>query len=188
MQPTWNAPVGSRSIVASVLCLGFLAGPVLAQGGPPPVRAHTVNSTQTVTLIAATQDPIATPFVEIAVEGDRRIIRTNGIPSHRTGTFPNSGNPNAIAALDLTFSLPATPTWLGIATYRDLGEMGVAVNGVVFDPTAAEWYLGQRTGGWQYDPIGGALRSALIRITPTFSRTDTIIITPLRRAFLKNSA
>lgn len=152
-----NSAIWLKRATASVLSVGFLAGPVLAQGGPPPARAHTANSIQPVTLIAATEDPIATPYVEITVEGDRRIIRTNGIPSHLTGTFPNSGNPNAIAALSLTFSLPATPVWQGVATYRDLGEMGVAVNGVVFDPTAAEWYLGQRNGGWQYDPLGGAV-------------------------------
>lgn len=157
MQHQVNSVVILKRATASVLCLGFLTGPVLAQGGPPPARAHTANSVQPVTLLAATQDPIATPYVEITVEGDRRVIRTNGVPSHLTGTFPNSGNPNAIAALDLTFSLPATPTWRGVATYRDLGEMGVAVNGVVFDPTAAEWYLGQRNGGWQYDPLGGAV-------------------------------
>ena len=144
MQYRAHSAIVLRRTAAAVLYLSFLAGPVLAQGGPPPAHTHTANSTQPVTLVAATQDPITTPYVEVAVEGDRRIIRTNGIPSHRTGTFPNSGNPNAIAALNLTFSLPAAPIWRGVATYRDLGEMGVGVNGVVFDPTAAEWYLGQR--------------------------------------------
>jgi hypothetical protein len=34
---------------------------------------------------------------------------------------------------------------------------GVAVNGVVFDPFAAEWWRGDQSSGWQYEPQSGAI-------------------------------
>jgi hypothetical protein len=36
-------------------------------------------------------------------------------------------------------------------------SFGIAVNGVSFDPGAAEWYLGDRRGGWQYEALSGAV-------------------------------
>lgn len=38
---------------------------------------------------------------------------------------------------------------------------GYGVNGVPFDPGAAEWYLGNRNGGWQYEALSGAVRLGL---------------------------
>ncbi len=34
---------------------------------------------------------------------------------------------------------------------------GVAVNGVVLDPGAAEWWRGDFSSGWQYEPLSGAM-------------------------------
>ena len=82
-------------------------------------------------------------IVTIFIEGDHRVIRANSIPSHAVGMFPNEDNPHAIAEQNLTFSLPLTPTMLTTPPYPILGEMGVAVNGIVFNPTPAEWYLGR---------------------------------------------
>jgi hypothetical protein len=52
------------------------------------------------------------------IEGDNRIIKTNGLPDHHTGTFPVAAtddaheydpNPNTIQEQDLTYTLTATP-------------------------------------------------------------------------------
>jgi hypothetical protein len=36
-----------------------------------------------------------------------------------------------------------------------MNNFGVAVNGVVFDPAAAEWWRDDRASGWQYEALGG---------------------------------
>ena len=36
--------------------------------------------------------------VRFAIEGDYRIISSDGLPDHETGAFPNRGNPNRISA------------------------------------------------------------------------------------------
>ena len=72
----------------------------------------------------------------VNVTSTTRTIETNALPDHETGTFPNSGNPNAIAAQDLTWTFPVTPTWTGVPTEPRVP--GVALNGVKFEPATAE--------------------------------------------------
>jgi hypothetical protein len=96
----------------------------------------------------------ATPFqneVTIKVEGDLRIIRSNGIPDHETGQFPGPGNPNTIAPQKYEFHVPFHPRIADKITPMRMQPFGVAVNGVVFDPGAAEWWHGDRD--WQYEPL-----------------------------------
>lgn len=126
-------------------------------GGPPPARQHTINHAQKLTLLPATVAPIAANRVTIAVEGNSRVIRSNSISRHDTGAFPNRNNPNSIAEQSIAYALPLKPQRAGAPTYYQLGTFGVAVNGVAFEPQAAEWYLGQRGSKWQYDPLGGAI-------------------------------
>ncbi len=65
-----------------------------------------------------------------------RTIQTNALPDHETGEFPNSGNPNAISAQDLTWTFPAEPDLTDAPT--EVRVTGVAVNGVKFEPGTAE--------------------------------------------------
>ena len=74
--------------------------------------------------------------VTVTVEGARRTIVTNALPDHETGDFPNNGNPNAISAQDLTYEYTSEPTFAG-ETSSPL-VIGVAVNGVKFEPGTAE--------------------------------------------------
>lgn len=74
--------------------------------------------------------------VTVTVTGSARTIVSNALPNHQTGTFPNSGNPNAISAQSNTYNFPATGTYTGNATTAR--EPGVAVNGIKFEPTTAE--------------------------------------------------
>jgi hypothetical protein len=75
----------------------------------------------------------------VTVEGDKRTMVTNGLPNHTTGTFPNEGNPNTIAAQDLKYSFPLNPVYTGKAKWAR--EPGVAINGVKFEPETAEAFV-----------------------------------------------
>jgi hypothetical protein len=75
----------------------------------------------------------------VTLTADKRIMTTNGLPNHKTGTFPNDGNPNTISAQNLTYSLPLKPVYTGKAKWAR--EPGVAVNGVKFEPETAEAFV-----------------------------------------------
>src|SRR6185436_9422352 len=82
--------------------------------------------------------------VAIRLQGDKRIIESNGIPNHRPGQFPNRGNPNAISEQKYHFEMPLKPKAADEATPLRGYLFGVALNGVVFDPGTAEvWSPGQ---------------------------------------------
>jgi hypothetical protein len=91
--------------------------------------------------------------VSITIEGDYRVIRANGLPDHTPGRFPNAGNPNTIAPQSYNFRVPANPKPAAKPTPFTLGIFGIAVNGVVLDPGANEWWNNDRSSGWQYEPL-----------------------------------
>lgn len=96
--------------------------------------------------------------VRVWVQGDTRYIQANGLPDHATGTFPNANNPNAISAQSYAFEVPAAPTQTGgSAPNGPLDVFGIAINGVPFDPGAAEFWNNDFTSGWQIEPLSGAL-------------------------------
>jgi hypothetical protein len=85
------------------------------------------------------------------------VIRANGIPNHETGAFPNHGNPHPIAEQSYEYRIPAHAKMADKVTPLRMHNFGIAVNGVPFDPGAAEWYLGNRSSPWQYEPLSGAI-------------------------------
>ncbi len=87
------------------------------------------------------------------IEGAYRIITANGIPDHQTGQFPNRGNPHAIAPQNYNYRVPAAPKASRTRTPLGMHPFGIAVNGVIFDPRAAEWWKGARNSIWQYEPL-----------------------------------
>jgi hypothetical protein len=95
------------------------------------------------------------PEVKILVEGEYRFIRSNGLPNHPTGRFPGRGNPNRIAPQRHAFRVPLAPRAAARPTPLGMSPFGVAVNGVVLDPGAAEWWRDDRGSGWQYEALGG---------------------------------
>jgi len=99
--------------------------------------------------------------VEIRISGDTRIIRANGIPAHNTGRFPNRGNPNAIREQNYVFRMDVEPEKRNRIEILELGKFGVAVNGVPFDPGAAEFWNRDRGSGWRYEALGGAVNLGL---------------------------
>jgi len=126
-------------------------------GGRPPTRNHTAIQKGQLNLIPATEQPIAENRVRVRVEGDIRFIEANSISRHKTGRFPNSGNPHAIRAQSIRYRISASPRLNGRAAYFALGVFGIGINGVVLDPQAAEWYAGKHGSAWQYDPLGAAV-------------------------------
>lgn len=74
--------------------------------------------------------------VEVALVDDNRIMTSNALPNHETGTFPNSGNPNSIQEQSNTYEFPLNPSYTGVS--REARVPGVALNGVKFEPGTAE--------------------------------------------------
>ena len=77
--------------------------------------------------------------VTITQDGQYRYIKSNGIPDHATGQFPNRNNPNAISAQSHNYRVPLNPGQPGRAKAKE-GVVGVALNGVPFEPGTAECY------------------------------------------------
>jgi hypothetical protein len=101
--------------------------------------------------------------VEFTVNDGVRTIRSNGIPDHEPGVFPRRGNPNTIREQRYEFRMPAEPKPAEKVTTLELGPFGVAVNGVLFDPGAAEWWRRNPDSGWRYEALSGAIDLGLDR-------------------------
>lgn len=75
----------------------------------------------------------------VSVENNVRHMKTNGLPNHSTGTFPNAGNPNTISTQNLSYKFPVKPVFSGESRWAR--EPGVALNGVKFEPETAERFV-----------------------------------------------
>ncbi|MEZ6139498.1 MAG: YHYH protein [Zavarzinella sp.] len=145
-----------KKLLAAALTGGIFALIVVAQF--PPARKHTPNQSKIVTaLVPATGSTTTASKFEMEIKGSERIIQANGIPNHKVGAFPNRGNPHRIAPQRYYYRIPAKPELSGRITPLELGNFGIAVNGVPFDPGAAEWYLGVRNSEWRYEALSDAV-------------------------------
>ena len=95
--------------------------------------------------------------VSITIEGEARVIRANGLPDHEMGRFPNAHNPNSASAQNYVFRVPLHPQVAAKPTPVGMQNFGIAINGVAFDPAAAEWWQHDRSSSWQYEPMTGHL-------------------------------
>ncbi len=154
---TRKFPSTNLRVTLLVAAMGLAAGlPHLVDAQQrPPVRAHTATDAQPLRLLAA-NSAAGTAQVAVGVQGSTRVIQSNGIPSHRVGRFPNSGNPNRISAQSYSFQMTTNPRQ-GQARRQGRFLFGVAVNGVPFDPGTAEVWKGNRQSGWNYEALGGAI-------------------------------
>jgi hypothetical protein len=135
--------------------LAFAAAPLIAQPD------HSVNQRTDVPLVPATEAAPGASQVSITIEGDRRVVVSNGLPDHPTGRFPNSGNPNRIVEQHYRFTMPANPVANPTATPLQNQPFGIAVNGVLFDPGTAEFWQDDGGSGWHYDANGDAFSLGL---------------------------
>jgi hypothetical protein len=134
----------------------FLA-PVLAFAHPD----HNATQKTGVTIVPATEPPPGRNEVSITIEGDKRVITSNGIPDHVTGRFPNADNPNGLSAQHYRFTMPLKPAIAASPTPLVRQPFGIAVNGVLFDPGTAEMWHNDRESGWHYDALGEAFSLGL---------------------------
>jgi hypothetical protein len=91
--------------------------------------------------------------VSISVKDGYRTIESDGMPEHPTGEFPNDHNPNTISAQAHKYRVPAEPHPAETTTALGMWPFGVAINGIPFDPFAAEWWRRNPRSGWQYEPM-----------------------------------
>ncbi|MCM2369866.1 YHYH protein [Aporhodopirellula aestuarii] len=141
-------------IMPGLAALGVGVAAIAIAQQPPPPRLHTMTKRSVLKPVPATSTPNIKSEVSIEIVGRERIIRANGIPNHKTGVFPNRGNPNRITPQRHEYRVPADPQVADRITPMH-GEFGVAINGVPFDPGAGEFYDGEP--GWQYEPLSGAI-------------------------------
>jgi hypothetical protein len=111
------------------------------------------------TIYPATVPPIAENHVTVTVDEQWRYIKSNSISEHLTGAFPNPGNPNTISEFEIDIRIPLNPVHSGRATRAK--DLGVALNGVTFDPGAGEFYRGDPSLGWSYEALSGAVALGL---------------------------
>ncbi|MEZ5424780.1 MAG: YHYH protein [Pyrinomonadaceae bacterium] len=99
--------------------------------------------------------------VEITTDKNYRYIKSNGIPDHPTGEFPNRNNPNRISPQNYRFRLPLHPKTTDRITPAPL--FGVALNGVPFDPGTAEYWGERGRSAWRYEALTGKLNLGVDR-------------------------
>ena len=97
--------------------------------------------------------------VSISVEGEKRIIRSNGIPDHQPGQFPNRNNPNRVSPQSYAFQMTTKPQAAPQPVFSGGAWFGVALNGVPYEPGTAEFWNGDR--GWNYEAATGFLNLGL---------------------------
>ncbi len=147
-----------EAIKVVLLAALIVAGACLQAGaqGRPPLRDHTATKAAPLELVTASRR-LSGGQVAIVDKGQTRRITSNGVPTHTVGPFPNRGNPHQIAGQSYRFTVAAVPA--ARANPSDSGRLmfGVAVNGVPFDPGAAEFWRGNPRSGWVYEALGGAV-------------------------------
>ena len=131
-----SSPVNFLSIMVTAVAMGIPGGPVQAAPVPGATNWFTKN-------------------VKVTFTETNMVVESDGVPTHQTGQFPNRGNPNRISAQRYTFRLPLQPKAAAQPVPLGMHPFGVAVNGIVFDPGAAEWWRGDRN--WQYEPLAGSI-------------------------------
>ena len=103
--------------------------------------AHEYHHTQ-MNILSFVQYKALSNYLVVEESSHYLTIKSNGIPSHATGSFPNRGNPNPITAQNHNFRVTKYPQQTGsIISSR---HFGIAVNGVMFVPGTAECWGKER--------------------------------------------
>jgi hypothetical protein len=95
--------------------------------------------------------------VRMTTQGGVREISSNGIPDHKPGQFPNRHNPNTIREQRYVFRMTLDPQPGRDPAPLGMNPFGVAINGVPFDPGAAEFWNRNPESGWQYEALSGKI-------------------------------
>lgn len=87
--------------------------------------------------------------VSITEQGSIRRVRSNGIPDHLTGAFPNAHCPFGVRPQRYDFTMPAEPEEAPSFTAIEMWIFGVAINGVPFDPAGP--YYQRYDANWHFE-------------------------------------
>ena len=134
-------------------------------GRRPPMREHTITTSGELKLIPSGDKLPFKSLTKFKKSKSELTVESNAIPEHKVGAFPSRGNPNKIREQALKFTLPLNPTPAKepIPLHNESGRgppntpFGIALNGVLFDPGTAEFYMGDRLADWNYEALGGAV-------------------------------
>lgn len=93
-----------------------------------------------------------------------RVLSANGLPDHAVGTFPNAGNPNTIAAQEVSVEYTLDPAVANASTTLGgpNGPQGYVLNGVKIDASTAgscddsgnNCSLIDNSGSWAIEALG----------------------------------
>lgn len=139
-------------------------------------------------LIDAIIQPVtASAFIE--VQGEYRVINSNGLPDHNTGSFPNRHNPNRIQGKVKTYRVPVVAKPQAKTTPLGMSPFGVALNGIPFDPNAAEFWRknpqAKPNRNWRYEALAGAINLGLDQSLAHVQRDGTYHYHGLPQALLE---
>lgn len=87
-------------------------------------------------------------------------IKSNGLPDHTTGAFPNSNCPGPILPQAGNFRIAKAPKLAPVTTPLNGWLFGIGVNGVAFDPTGP-FYKGTAQTGWTFEVMTAIARPTL---------------------------
>ncbi len=87
-------------------------------------------------------------------------LKTNGLPDHETGMFPNPNCPGPILAQSNPLKIAKSPQVAARTTALNGWLFGVCVNGVALDPTGP-FYRGEPGTGWHFEVMSALARPQL---------------------------
>jgi hypothetical protein len=141
--------------------LVLMVVPVLIIVGAGEAQAHGIHETVPASESAAGFRllPRAQAAIRTRIEEREgyRIFEADGMPDHATGAFPNRGNPNRMSPQNYRMRVPLRPEKAAEITPLPRGLFGIALNGVMFDPSTAEFWNNDPRAGWNYDALSGRI-------------------------------
>jgi len=149
-------------IVTITLGLALTGAHIHAQGPGPGGRKHTANEAKPLELVPATERTPARNQMKIQKRSDQISIRSNGMPDHKVGKFPNRSNPNTMTEQSHDVVIPNDPKVAPAISFIHEGRgtpqvFGITLDGVLIEPGTAETWMGERDSGWNYEALGGAV-------------------------------
>ena len=140
---------------------------VLMLAATGEVRAHGIHETVPGTAAPAEFHVIPRAHAAITIRIEERegyrVFEADGVPDHATGNFPNSGNPNRMSPQRYRMRVPLRPEAGPQITPLPRGLFGIALNGVMFDPSTAEFWNNDPRSGWNYDALSGRINLGIDR-------------------------
>ncbi len=161
----WIACARHRNRIFAAIAIFALAVPQLAFGHGVKSTGHTVPAAKEKADFWSflTNPAEAAARMSVSVTDGIRSIRSDGLPDHQPGQFPNRGNPHTISSQSYIFEVPLKPSKAGRPTELGHQNFGVALNGVPFDALTAEFWNRDRSSGWNIEALSGRLDLGLDR-------------------------